>query len=88
MHLTGFVPVSPMRPAGHCWLPAVILTVAVQVWLLLIPTVLILHFVPLLFLDDATDHCILVGWLLHASMQKHVSIKAVQQNNSIVQNLF
>lgn len=88
MHLTGFVPVSPTRPVGHCWLPAVTLTVAAKVGMLLTLTVLILHFVPPLFLVDATDHCILVGCLLHASMQKYVSIKMVQRNNYMEQSLF
>lgn len=88
MHLTGFVPVSPTRPVGHCWLPAVTLTVAAKVGMLLTLTVLILHFVPPLFLVDATDHCILVGCLLHASMQKYVSIKMVQRNNYMGQSFF
>jgi hypothetical protein len=55
-----------MRLVGHCWLLAVIPTVAAKVGLLLILTVPIPHSVPLLVLIDAVDHCILVGWILHA----------------------
>jgi len=69
-------------------LPAVTLTVAAKVGMLLILTVLILHFVPLLFLVDAKDRCILVGCLLHASIQKYVSIKMVQRSNYMGQSLF
>lgn len=66
MHLKDYVPASPMRPVGHCWLPAVIPSAAAKVGLLLILTVPIPHSVPLLVLVDAIEHCILVGWMLHA----------------------